>query len=210
MKIAIFSDVHGNLPALELALHDAGKADKYFFLGDVVNYGPWSNECVQLIAGIKNSIKILGNHETYFIKRKCNSNNTLVNVFFNECIKNFKEFEEIKSYKTEVSFEGITFVHTLNGEYIYKDSNIKFSKNYFVGHSHQQFQLKNEKNWIINPGSVGQNRQAINKINYALFNTETHELDFKSINYDSNKIINEMKNRNYPQSCLDYYISKIK
>jgi len=210
MKIAIFSDIHGNLPALELALKDAGKVEKYFFLGDVVNYGPWSNECVQLIAGIKNSIKILGNHETYFIKKKCDTKNILVNIFFKKCIENFKEFDEIKSYKKEVTFENITFVHTLNNEYIYEDSKIKFIKNYFVGHSHKQFKLKNEQHWIINPGSVGQNRQVLNKIEYALFDTKTYHTDFKSLNYDPKKIIDEMKNRNYPQTCLDYYISKTK
>ena len=31
MIIAVFSDIHGNLPALELAIKDAGKVEKYFF-----------------------------------------------------------------------------------------------------------------------------------------------------------------------------------
>ena len=67
MKIVVFGDVHGNLPALELMVDDAKKVDQYICLGDVVNYGPWSNECVQFIAELGNCIKIKGNHEDYFI-----------------------------------------------------------------------------------------------------------------------------------------------
>ena len=67
MKIAFFSDIHGNLPALEIAVKKSGKVDGYYILGDVVNYGPWSNECVQMLETLPNCIKILGNHEDYFI-----------------------------------------------------------------------------------------------------------------------------------------------
>ena len=68
MKIVVFGDVHGNLPALELMVDDAKKVDQYICLGDVVNYGPWSNECVQFIAEMENCIKIKGNHEDYFLR----------------------------------------------------------------------------------------------------------------------------------------------
>ena len=52
MMLAIISDIHGNLPALEKALNliKKVKVDNYLFLGDVVGYGPWSNECVELIS----------------------------------------------------------------------------------------------------------------------------------------------------------------
>ena len=85
MKFAFLSDIHGNLPALEIALKESGNVDGYFILGDVVNYGPWSNECVQLINTLPNCIKILGNHEEYFIEGKCDCENYLANNFFNHC-----------------------------------------------------------------------------------------------------------------------------
>ena len=80
MKLAIFSDIHGNLPCLESAIKDLKSKgiDAYFFLGDVVNYGPWSNECVEFIDTLENSQKIMGNHEEYFINKKCNVKNQLV------------------------------------------------------------------------------------------------------------------------------------
>ena len=49
MKIGIFSDIHGNLIALEKVLKDEKDLEEYIILGDVVNYGPWSNECVQIL-----------------------------------------------------------------------------------------------------------------------------------------------------------------
>jgi predicted phosphodiesterase len=53
MRIALISDIHSNLPALEAVLeHDAVKdADAIFHLGDLVGYAPWPNETVSLIRG---------------------------------------------------------------------------------------------------------------------------------------------------------------
>ena len=43
MRYLVFSDVHGNLPALEKVLNKENKVQGYINLGDVVNYGPWGN-----------------------------------------------------------------------------------------------------------------------------------------------------------------------
>ncbi|NLY53525.1 MAG: metallophosphoesterase family protein [Firmicutes bacterium] len=51
MRIAVLSDIHGNLPALQAVLADIeGKqVDKIFCLGDLVGYGPWPNEVIDLL-----------------------------------------------------------------------------------------------------------------------------------------------------------------
>jgi len=51
MKIALFSDIHANLPALEAALADmdSRKPDAVYSLGDWVGYNIWPNEVVELI-----------------------------------------------------------------------------------------------------------------------------------------------------------------
>jgi predicted phosphodiesterase len=48
MTIAFFSDVHGNLPALQAVLADIEqrRPDMIFCLGDLVGYAPWPNEVV--------------------------------------------------------------------------------------------------------------------------------------------------------------------
>jgi predicted phosphodiesterase len=52
MRIALLSDVHANLPALESVLTDIESrhdADATYHLGDLVGYAPWPNETVQRI-----------------------------------------------------------------------------------------------------------------------------------------------------------------
>jgi diadenosine tetraphosphatase ApaH/serine/threonine PP2A family protein phosphatase len=64
MRIAVISDVHGNLPALEAALADvdAAAVDEVWCLGDVVGYGPWPNECCAAVHG-RASLALCGNHD---------------------------------------------------------------------------------------------------------------------------------------------------
>ena len=51
MKIALFSDIHANLPALEACLKsiDENKPDSIYCLGDLVGYNIWPNEVVNEI-----------------------------------------------------------------------------------------------------------------------------------------------------------------
>ncbi|UCD85538.1 MAG: metallophosphoesterase, partial [Deltaproteobacteria bacterium] len=64
MKLGIFSDVHGNLEALEAVqkAYQSEKIDEYIFLGDAVGYGANPNECCEIIRSFAN-ISILGNHD---------------------------------------------------------------------------------------------------------------------------------------------------
>ena len=62
MRIGIVSDIHSNLPALEAVLQDMGAVDRLLCLGDFVGYGPWPNECVDLLRD-RGVISIAGNHD---------------------------------------------------------------------------------------------------------------------------------------------------
>lgn len=64
MKIAVFSDVHANLPALEAVLKgiDSQKPDAIYCLGDLVNQNVWNNEVVDLIRRRKITT-VKGNHD---------------------------------------------------------------------------------------------------------------------------------------------------
>ena len=208
MKIVVFGDVHGNLPALELMVDDAKKVDQYICLGDVVNYGPWSNECVQFIAEMENCIKIKGNHEDYFIDGKCDAKHFLVQEFFSFCYDNFEQQSLINNYKTEFKMEEYLFRHTIENRYIYHDSIINLENNYFIGHSHQQFKIESNGYVLYIPGSVGQNRQFINEINYMIYDTKSNNVDFRSLFYDVDIVIKQMSKMDYPEICLDYYRNK--
>ncbi len=64
MRVAVLSDVHSNLRALEavLAEIDAGGFDTIWFLGDLVGYGPKPNECAALLQE-RAAICLAGNHD---------------------------------------------------------------------------------------------------------------------------------------------------
>lgn len=64
MKIALFSDIHANLPALEACLESIQKhnPDSVFCLGDLVGYNIWPNEVINEIRK-RNIPTIAGNYD---------------------------------------------------------------------------------------------------------------------------------------------------
>src|SRR6201987_3175133 len=64
MRVAVVSDIHSNLHALEavLAAIDAGAPDELWCLGDLVGYGPRPNECCAAV-GERADVCLAGNHD---------------------------------------------------------------------------------------------------------------------------------------------------
>jgi predicted phosphodiesterase len=64
MRVAVISDIHGNLHALEATLADidATGVDELWCLGDVVGYGPRPNECCDLVRE-RATVALCGNHD---------------------------------------------------------------------------------------------------------------------------------------------------
>jgi diadenosine tetraphosphatase ApaH/serine/threonine PP2A family protein phosphatase len=64
MRIALLSDVHGNLPAFEAVLEDVDDADveEIWCLGDLVGYGAEPDGCVEL-ARDRCDLCLAGNHD---------------------------------------------------------------------------------------------------------------------------------------------------
>jgi diadenosine tetraphosphatase ApaH/serine/threonine PP2A family protein phosphatase len=63
-RIALLSDVHGNLPAFEAVVADVKQesVDEVWFLGDLIGYGASPNECVSL-ARETCDFSLIGNHD---------------------------------------------------------------------------------------------------------------------------------------------------
>ncbi|HEY1061034.1 MAG TPA: metallophosphoesterase family protein [Daejeonella sp.] len=64
MKIALFSDIHANLPAFDAFLKDLDKrkADAFYCLGDLVGYNVWPNEIINEIRK-RGIATLVGNHD---------------------------------------------------------------------------------------------------------------------------------------------------
>jgi diadenosine tetraphosphatase ApaH/serine/threonine PP2A family protein phosphatase len=64
VRVALISDVHGNLHALEAVLKSIGAdaPDTIWCLGDLVGYGPQPNPCCSLVAE-RAELCLIGNHD---------------------------------------------------------------------------------------------------------------------------------------------------
>jgi len=62
MRIAVLSDIHSNLPALEAVQSDLPEIDQVWVLGDIVGYGPQPNEVISSLQAM-GARSVLGNHD---------------------------------------------------------------------------------------------------------------------------------------------------
>jgi predicted phosphodiesterase len=76
MRLAVFSDIHGNLIALEAALRDmeaAGGADVIWYLGDLAAFGSRPAECIRRVKALADAAEkgkfqvIGGNADRYLV-----------------------------------------------------------------------------------------------------------------------------------------------
>jgi diadenosine tetraphosphatase ApaH/serine/threonine PP2A family protein phosphatase len=62
MRIAVLSDIHANLAALEAVASDVPQVDQVWVLGDIVGYGPQPNEVIATLQAM-GARSVMGNHD---------------------------------------------------------------------------------------------------------------------------------------------------
>ncbi|MER3419856.1 MAG: hypothetical protein C4290_04700 [Chloroflexota bacterium] len=91
MRVALLSDVHANLPALEAVLRHAEEQhalDQVWCLGDLVGYGPHPSECLALLRRYP-FVSVAGNHDL-----AATGDREKVNDTFNVGAKEFTTMKE--------------------------------------------------------------------------------------------------------------------
>ncbi len=218
MKVLILSDIHANYSALKAVLDKDGNYDLLLFLGDIVDYGPNPQQCLDFI---KNNADyyVRGNHDNAMgYNTDCHS------------MGSFRAFsiETRKWHRTLLTDDDISFlrnmplVNTLSIEgescfmahaspqgdmakYLSADDmaneldNI-LARYILVGHTHIQYQKEIADSLIINPGSVGLARDS-SKACYAVYENNTFSL--KRIDYDVEKTISGLMKSPLSQSCKE-------
>lgn len=228
MKYAIFSDIHGNLPALKAILADIKKEniDNIIFLGDAIGIGPNPKECLDLL--LKNNAEIvLGNHELYFIY------GTQINSTIDEAEDKHHKWiakqltEEHREYlKTRPLFltktllnKTVRFQHFLisnNSPAVYPFAEFSAVENerlnelvktnfadiVFVGHQHKPFTVQAESVMVYDAGTSGCVKT--NKTHYVVLSDENGKVDFykKEIEFNYDELINTIKQTDYPERDL--------
>jgi diadenosine tetraphosphatase ApaH/serine/threonine PP2A family protein phosphatase len=62
VRVAVLSDIHANLVALDAVLANVGTVDAIWHLGDVVGYGPEPDGVVERLSGL-GAVGVAGNHD---------------------------------------------------------------------------------------------------------------------------------------------------
>jgi hypothetical protein len=210
MKVAVFSDVHGNLIALQRFVEATiERADAYLCLGDVVNYGPWSDECVDLVLSLPGIQVLEGNHERLFRgDENLDHEIPLVQDFYRHCRPLFSRDGFLRQLAHHVDLGIYRCVHTIGDKRIFPDTEIEIDRDYMVGHTHHQYRIERSGFAIVNPGSIGQNRKWIDSADFLVLDTASGEIQFESISYDVDRLLAEFSKRGYPKQCIRYYSNK--
>lgn len=204
MKLALISDIHGNLEALDAVLNEIKKRKikKIYCLGDVVDYGGSSNQCIEIIR--KNKIlSVMGNHDlnTVTLEKYQWFNSTskkalkITNKLLTEKNKKF-----LLKLPKKLLIENMFLVHASPRnnlyEYVYPEAENSVFEEFFkiakkqiiaMGHTHFPFIRKINDNLIINPGSVGQPRDNNCKASFCVLDNITLKAKIIRIDYDIKK-----------------------
>ena len=73
MRVAVISDVHGNVNALQCVLAGLPEVDLLVANGDLLAYGPRPVETLELLDGLPNVIYVSGNNDRNLVERRWES-----------------------------------------------------------------------------------------------------------------------------------------
>lgn len=152
MRIAVLSDIHGNLEALEAVAADlrAREVDRIVCLGDMIGYGPDPDGVVRLVQELK-CLAILGNHEAALLSaeaRRWMNFQARENNVRTEQLLGEESLAYCRSLPRSVLLAGAMFVHGFPPEsvfiYLSRQTDRRIAELfaaspvslYFVGHTH--------------------------------------------------------------------------
>jgi putative phosphoesterase len=208
MRIAIVSDIHGNLEAFTTVLRtiDSVGVDEIVCLGDVVGYGPHPAECIALVRD-RCATVVMGNHDAGVF-------GGLSGDHFNEYGRaaiewtqtrlTAEDLEYLKELPMLVTRNDITYVHATprnpsSWHYIlsWPDAQRCFpaftTDLCFIGHTHVPVAVgedgsvnnyRNELRHLINAGSVGQPRDGNPRASFGLLDTGSGTYENTRVEYD--------------------------
>lgn len=184
--LAILSDIHANLPALEAVLADAHKRGcrRFISLGDVVGYGAQPGECINLLKSL-GAINILGNHDSYIVfKNDCPRSKKVSQIItYQRALLTPQQIEWLSQSPRFLCEGNLMFVHggpvDPRDQYLYTVSRSTVPEDIrwlFSGHTHVQIMADFTDRGYCNPGSVGQPRDGDCRAAYAILDGESVQL----------------------------------
>ena len=223
MRIGLLSDVHANLPALEAVLRamEAERVDVRYCLGDTVGYGPYPNECVDLVRS-QCELVLKGNHDSGLIGETPVEDFNQYGLAAIEWSQKHVT-DERKEFLRSLPFvdvrSEITFAHAspLNpAEWMYvltlrsaRENFTAFSTSLcFIGHTHVPVIINEDLTVsetlkpgrsIINVGSVGQPRDGNHDAAFGVYDTADGTYALHRVSYDIKKTASAIKKAGLPE-----------
>lgn len=211
MRLAIISDIHSNLEALDAVISDirSRRADRIVCLGDIVGYGADPEACIGMVR-TNAEFAVLGNHDWAIVhredpgwRRRFNPMAVEVATWTAEKLS-AEDLGYLSALPLKVSRDNMMFVHSAprnptEWDYVFTAFEARhYTKHFterlcFIGHSHVPgvYSLDADVNGyspvgrcIINVGSVGQPRDGDWRASYGLLDTVAGTYDNLRIEYD--------------------------
>lgn len=211
MRVAFFSDVHSNLPALEAVLADIAQAgvDQRYALGDLVGYAPWPNEVLERLQA-EGITSVMGNYDEGtgldLTECGCAYTNPIEEALGDRSFAWTKAHTSeankawLRSLPREIRLEAdgkrYLLVHgsprRIN-EYLYEDKpDATFARIaagadaevIVCGHTHRPYDKIIGEFRFVNDGSAGKPKDGDPRACWALFDTVTDAVEFRRIEYD--------------------------
>lgn len=203
--LAILSDIHGNLPALQAVMKDALSrgCDRFISLGDVVSYYAQPGECIDLLKA-HNAINILGNHDSYLVDNTNCPRSRAVSLIIDhhKKIVTVPQLDWLKRSLLSLQEGRILFVHggpsDTQDQYLYTVSSKIFPKGVdtlFSGHTHVQALVDFNGKKYCNPGSVGQPRDGDIRAAYATMVED--KITLHRVTYEIERTVSAMISAGY-------------
>jgi predicted phosphodiesterase len=181
MNLAIFSDMHGNLPAFEAVLEDCKHLgiSRFLCLGDAANFGPQPKETLECLR-ILGCPVVMGNTDATLLKPRTladiqepNENTEYLLAVENWCAAQLDEHgrEFVRTFQPTVMLEldALKLLAYHGSPKSYYDPIVATTPEetldgyfettavnlYAGGHTHEQFVRRYTQSRVMNPGSVG-------------------------------------------------------
>ena len=229
MRYAIFSDIHGNLPAFEAVLDDLHdeNIDSYFCLGDIVGYGAFPDECVELVKDL-GCLTVAGNHDfavlgkisiQHFNKMAKKSTLWTRDTLTSDSLEYLSNLPLVEQYPDITLVHGSLYSPELF-DYIQNSYDAYLSlcqtpgRLCFIGHSHipvafvqdpfitysldSEIPVPSGGKVLVNVGSVGQPRDQNPDACYVVYDDETNTVSVRRTNYDVERAIDRIQERGLP------------
>jgi predicted phosphodiesterase len=205
MLVAVLSDIHSNVYALQAVLSDveSSGADEIWVCGDIFGYYPWAVESFRLLYKTK-PIGVLGNHDSWVVGTQPPPSHVIGEIarqnaesLAASCPEALRWLETLSPVR---DFERlgwrITMAHgtpddPLNGRY-YPDDDKPYEwlpragEIMILGQTHYPLVRGDARQGLLlNPGSVGQPRDGNPMPSWALLNLACGHADLRRTVYDN-------------------------